>query len=204
MARAPASPFSAAANTIDAPSGVHTAPSASAPNPGVFASEVVREERPRLAIAGDIHHPQVRLRLVHPLIPVADRKRVVDARLRLRVLLLERGLAVRVLVAPRRATAPPGTRSSSPSGLQAGALAAVGAHGDSLRVAAPRHVHHVDLRHLVVIAAGRERQPPAVGAPGGAALAAALAVNRRGGALPSAATIQRSVTSFWPLRTTAR
>ncbi len=57
-----------------------------------------------------------------------------------------------------------------PSGLQTGALAAVGALVTRCASPPPRDVQHVHLRDLVVVAPCREGEALAVAAPRGAAL----------------------------------
>jgi hypothetical protein len=127
---------------------------------------------PRRAVrarwSGHVDDPQMGLRLVEPAIEIPDGKRLVDTDLRFGVALVLRGLAVRLFV--RRALPHRGLKRD-PRPVRTPYRCARGRRRvrDAVGVAAERHVEHVNLRNLVVVALGRERQTGTVAAPRGSA-----------------------------------
>jgi hypothetical protein len=133
---------------------------AGAPRPLRARQQVLRHRPgPRLL------HQHMRAPLVQPAIPVADGKAVVRPRRGLAVLHRLRRPPVRRVVQRSRIHVtheqqPPAVRAP-PRRPRPGRQ-----RGHALRLAPLLHVEHVNLRHLVAVAAGRKRQPPGIRAPG--------------------------------------
>ena len=94
--------FSVATKITDCPSGAHTAPSASPPKPGVAAAFDPPNRLRALRLPSTSTTQRCALRFVDPVIEVADRERLVDAHLRLRVLPLLHRFPIRLLVGRAR------------------------------------------------------------------------------------------------------